>query len=778
MKALNVILIALFTIAILVSCGHARKVPLVLPDRLAATDTSEADPQWLIDALTELDALQRPADANPSLYAGLKADLTRLLHEKVSGKLVSSISEDYTVVADLRFKQDSLEADVYLEWSYVNRGDYDQSGTVAIADLTPIAQQYKKRWFGDPEEEENPWLPEYAYTYEYRTPIVSVVDGNLDGWVYSSPGSTDGDLLPLAQNFGNTVANYTIYGSDDPEDEEPEEIETIAFAAYQNEAPAGAPPKRLFYRFNLTEQELEDPYAYYWVRPDDGETPLYGAYSDSYWEGDNDSTPNPADLRPVIGAVKPANHIYGQRGTDVTFSYNLSADGTTPTDAQEWDFGGASSGSQSSTAASPTITLTNTIGDYYGTVTAENDYGISEEYEFVITVTTDQSLPVVADVTQEGFTPNGTATFTCNLSTGPGESFVWLFAGKASPNSITTTASSVTVTLNNEEGMFNGAWVRVTNEAGTAMPFFFPVRIGFPPINLSVSVPEVLVKSEIGSFSASFDGSTSPPTTYTWNFGDAGGGEEVDYVSYLPNYAVLMQDGDWQHGTLTVNNTIGEATVGFDFYVHWNELRMRLSPYTDFLPGSDNFVTVIVEGYDIGHPLAQLPKVYLEYNKSELAPPGYAELSAMGERGIFLYPDEWNAGAVGNAPLANDGWWLDYGTLLPFPRAWFFYIPLLNTPHPSVFGSRSATHYAIMTNISAIGDYSSEVGDGGIFFNFRMYLPEGIGSGDFPYSAELKNYRYDESSPPNLITYYLDDNDVSHAFSNEPSIWIDVHDSE
>lgn len=605
------------------------------------------------------------------------------------------------------------------------------------------------------------------------------MDGNLNGVVdYSLTNpNPNGDLLPLALNFGNAVANYTIYGSDDPEDEAPEEIETIAFAAYENGAPAGAPPKRVFYRFNLTAQELEDPYAYYWVQPDDGSNP--GALSDSYWEGPSDNTPDPADLRPVVGAVKPADHVYGQRGTDITFSYNLSAEGTMPTGEQEWDFGGASSGSQSSTAASPTITLTNTIGDYYGTVTAENDYGISEEYEFVITVTTDQSLPVVADVTQEGFTPEGSATFTCNLSTGPGESFVWFFAGKATPNSTTTSVNSVTVTLDDEEGIFNGAWVRVTNEAGTAMPFLFPVRIGFPPTNLSVSVPEVLVKNEIASFSVSFDGSSPLSTAYTWNFDDAGGGEDVDYISYLPNYAVLMQDGDWQHGTLTIDNSIGSATVGFDFYVHWNELKMWLSPNTDYLPGADNFVTVIIEGYDLGYPLAQLTDLYLEYNKDELAPPNYAELAAIDEYGVHVYPDEWNAGTIGNTPWINDGWWLNYGTLITFwPREYFFYLPILQTPHPSVFSGRSTTHYAIMMNISAFGDYSSEVGDGGIICNFRMYLPEGIGSGDFPYSAELKNYRYDESSPPALITCYLDENDVSHAFSNEPSIWIDVHDSE
>lgn len=146
MRALSIVMIALIAIAILISCGHARRLPVTQPGDALTTAASTANPKWLSDALAELDALERPADANPSLFSALKADLARLLRDKAAGKLVSTISAGYTTAANLRFRQDSAEADVFLEWGYVNRGDYDQSGIVGVSDITPLAQQLTKAW--------------------------------------------------------------------------------------------------------------------------------------------------------------------------------------------------------------------------------------------------------------------------------------------------------------------------------------------------------------------------------------------------------------------------------------------------------------------------------------------------------------------------------------------------------------------------------------------------------------------------------------------------------
>ena len=621
------------------------------------------------------------------------------------------------------------------------------------------------------------WDWKYSYyPYQYYS-VVAVVDGNLNGVVdYNAPNPPDdpegnpGDLPPIAENFLNTVANYSIYGSDDPEDETPELIETIGFGDHE-EVGDWPHSKRLPYRFDLSELDPEDRYPYYWVRPDDGDE-NYGAYSDSYWEGDEDETPDPADLRPVVATVYPSEHLIQQKGTDVTFSYSLSEEGPQPAVAQEWDFNGAAAGpTQVFTLAAPTITLTDTTGVYNCTLVAENAFGESEEFDFRITVTTDQSTPVVAGVVQDGFEPEGQATFTCQLSVGPGESYEWDFGGAASPVNPTTYVPYVTVTLATAAGVYAGAWVEVTNEAGTSDRYYFTVRIGYPPADVSVDVPDSLVLHEEATFTADYDESTSEPCTFTWNFGLAGGGEEEDYITYTPEVTLEMLDGGTHHGTLKVENTIGSETVGFDFYVHWNELRMRIVPVDDYLPGDDNFVTVAVEAYDIGHPLWQLMSLYLEYNKHQLAPPEKAYLDSSDE----LYWGEWNAGAIGHSPWYNDGWWLNYGPLLELPRSMFFYDQETLKPWPSYFDERKEDYNSIATNISTIGQYYAGVGTTGDFYSFRMYLPQEIDPGDFPYEAEVKNYREPPPGQGGKLTWYMDENEEVHTFSNEPSIWIWVH---
>jgi len=173
----------------------------------------------LEDALAELEALERRSDVNPHLFTDPKKELAQLLRHKAAGKTTFSISSGYTTIADLRFQQDSPEGDVYLTRGYANRGDYDQNGTVTIADITPLAQQLNNTWLPGAPIKKWDWKYSY-YPYQYYS-VVAVVEGNLNGVVdYKAPNPPDdpagnpGDL----PNFGRTVANYSIYGSDDPED--------------------------------------------------------------------------------------------------------------------------------------------------------------------------------------------------------------------------------------------------------------------------------------------------------------------------------------------------------------------------------------------------------------------------------------------------------------------------------------------------------------------------------------------------------------------------------
>jgi hypothetical protein len=77
-RIVNILGIVLFAILILVSCGHSRKLTTSFPDSATASaSASTAEPQWLVDALAELEAYERPVDVKPSIFADLKTELAR-----------------------------------------------------------------------------------------------------------------------------------------------------------------------------------------------------------------------------------------------------------------------------------------------------------------------------------------------------------------------------------------------------------------------------------------------------------------------------------------------------------------------------------------------------------------------------------------------------------------------------------------------------------------------------------------------------------------------------
>jgi len=75
----NILSIALILVLLLSCPGKSRRLTTSLPDtspQTATSTTSSAEPQWLTDALSELSALERPADVNPQVFADLKARLS------------------------------------------------------------------------------------------------------------------------------------------------------------------------------------------------------------------------------------------------------------------------------------------------------------------------------------------------------------------------------------------------------------------------------------------------------------------------------------------------------------------------------------------------------------------------------------------------------------------------------------------------------------------------------------------------------------------------------
>jgi fibronectin type 3 domain-containing protein len=82
-----------------------------------------------------------------------------------------------------------IEGENYrLIWREVNLGDYSNDGTVAISDITPLAQRFN----------------------------ASTIDGDQDEWDDLIDGNRDkkvtiADVTPIAQNFGSELTGYNIF---------------------------------------------------------------------------------------------------------------------------------------------------------------------------------------------------------------------------------------------------------------------------------------------------------------------------------------------------------------------------------------------------------------------------------------------------------------------------------------------------------------------------------------------------------------------------------------
>ncbi len=161
------------------------------------------------------------------------------------------------------------DATVSLSWTEMHPGDYDNNGTVAIADITPIAIMYGEIY----EESDNPGR-------------VDLVDGDRNGKIEIA------DITPLAMFYGTEIAGYNVYrtlltGPD--EDANAEDTERWVYAERQGADPPEQMPSALR---DYTNQDFRLPYTFrdetpepgyyaYHVRPFSRETddPNEGWYS-------------------------------------------------------------------------------------------------------------------------------------------------------------------------------------------------------------------------------------------------------------------------------------------------------------------------------------------------------------------------------------------------------------------------------------------------------------------------------------------------------------------
>jgi hypothetical protein len=189
MKRLAVICVLL----LLVSCGgnQPSAVSVQLSDQSSAQTAQDNETQSLSQALAELDALETPEGVDAALFRELKDELAALLADRAkhdaSGRIVSQAPiGDGNRPTDLTLV-DMGENEYRLLWHEVNVGDYDNNGTVGIADITPIAMHYG-------EEATDP----------------NSATGLIDG--YEGNGTVDiADITGIAMNFGTSIAGYNVY---------------------------------------------------------------------------------------------------------------------------------------------------------------------------------------------------------------------------------------------------------------------------------------------------------------------------------------------------------------------------------------------------------------------------------------------------------------------------------------------------------------------------------------------------------------------------------------
>jgi hypothetical protein len=143
------------------------------------------------DAIAELDKMAAPAGVDAAIFAQLKDSLRSALLARGNGKVVCTPPTGATNGVPDATLTDVGDGTMNLQWHYYNVGDYNQDGTIGIADITPLAMHYNEGW---------------AIGEENTLP--AVIDGSGNGTVDIA------DVTPIAMNFGVLCDGYAIEQSD------------------------------------------------------------------------------------------------------------------------------------------------------------------------------------------------------------------------------------------------------------------------------------------------------------------------------------------------------------------------------------------------------------------------------------------------------------------------------------------------------------------------------------------------------------------------------------
>ncbi len=341
MKGLQITLavtIALLVALLIFACGQTgtRRMPnnTISP---ASIDVAAA--------LAELDALQAPKGVTPALFAQIKDALRTALIARGTSKIACTPPTGAANHIPGIQLNDAGGGMYNLIWRYYNVGDYNQDGSVGIADITPLAMHYGEGWVTG---EENS-LP-------------AVVDGSGNGTVDIA------DVTPIAMNFGVDCASYEVQISD-AEDGTFALVDTVYL-----DTGTGKDTGRMMFTYNYA----PTPSQWYRVIARDAANTL-GEGSGAM------QAPGPAGEAPV--ADIQAVHYMGYAPLSVNFDADNSVD---PDGGEitlyEWDADGDGvfEGHTGTTAFYDWEYLV--VGDYTATVRVFDDEGLQDTASMTINV--------------------------------------------------------------------------------------------------------------------------------------------------------------------------------------------------------------------------------------------------------------------------------------------------------------------------------------------------------------------------------------------------------
>jgi len=507
-------------ILIVNACGFKgdRKIPAPLDNAIsypfsvqAPADQSRRS-QPLKEILETLDSMRKPRNVDSQVFYALKKALKRELLLSYGSSLATqrvALSPPIgqgSKVNDLKVKNFTLE-EVTLTFSYKNAGDYNEDGVVDISDIAPLAENF------------------FRYTWE--DPQIEVIDGDTDGQISIS------DVAVIAENFFRECKDYAVFGATDNPPTNWEEIPGAVVEMTQATKIAG------WDKFEVTASI--NGYKFFRVAPRDS-------------KGEVGEPSNSVHLEPVPPHILAFSPTSGQRGEQVQFVATVEG---FPTPTVSWDFGG---GAVPTSATGNPVTVTLQSAGYYpAKVTAENLLG-TDERQFTLTVT--PVPPEIASVTPTQGATNQPVTFVAEVSGDQPLNYHWNFGGGAEPNETTTSVPQVEVILGAPN--IYSASLTAENadfpEFSDTFTFSLEVLAGVPPQIQDVQ-PRAGTEGQTVTFTATVIG--DEPMTFSWDFG--GGANPNSSTDRNPQ--VTLGSASHYNALLTVENPYGSDEFPFQLEV-------------------------------------------------------------------------------------------------------------------------------------------------------------------------------------------------------------------